>query len=92
VESGPLANSSAPYRILNLGNGKPVKLLDFIENLEKQLGKKAIKIFKPMQNGDIYQTYAQVDDLFKLCSYQPKVDVEQGIAHFVHWYKQYTGS
>uniref|UniRef100_UPI0012E03D30 NAD-dependent epimerase/dehydratase family protein n=1 Tax=Aeromonas finlandensis TaxID=1543375 RepID=UPI0012E03D30 len=63
-EAGSPANSSAPYRIFNIGNGKPIKVIDFIECLEKALGVKAIKNMMPMQAGDVYATWADTEDLF----------------------------
>jgi len=87
VESASAANSSAPYKIFNIGNGNPVKLLDFIQSLEKSLGVKAKKNFMPMQAGDVYQTYADVDDLFEVTGYKPSMSVEQGVDNFVQWYR-----
>jgi len=89
VESGSAANSSAPYKIFNIGNGNPVKLMDFIESLESSLGKVAKKNFMPMQPGDVYQTYADVDDLFKVTGYRPSVSVQQGVDNFVNWYRNF---
>ncbi len=89
VETGSAANSSAPYKIFNIGNGNPVKLLDFIEALEHSLGINAKKNLMPMQPGDVYQTYADVDDLFKVTGYKPSMEVVQGAKHFVDWYKSF---
>ena len=87
VESGSAADSSAPYKIFNIGNGNPVKLLDFIQSLEDSLGIKANKNLMPMQPGDVYQTYADVDDLFSITQYKPSMSVEKGVQNFVDWYK-----
>jgi UDP-glucuronate 4-epimerase len=89
VESASAANSSAPYKIFNIGNGNPVKLLDFIQSLEKSLGVTANKNLMPMQPGDVYQTYADVDDLFSVTKYKPSMSVEKGVEQFVQWYKDF---
>ena len=83
------ASSVAPYRIYNIGNSRPVNLMDFIETLEKYLGKKAIKEFMPMQPGDVHQTYADVNELEKDFGYRPSVDLEVGVRRFVEWYGGY---
>ncbi len=83
------SSSIAPYRILNIGNSNPVKLLDFIEVLEKELGKKAIKNFMPMQPGDVEKTHADVTELISEYGYKPDTSVEEGIRKFVEWYKKY---
>jgi UDP-glucuronate 4-epimerase len=85
----PANHSIAPYRIYNVGNVNPVKLLDFIEHLEQALGKKANKQLLPMQPGDVYQTYADVEDLFKVIDYRPQTNIAQGVEQFVQWYKGY---
>lgn len=89
VESGSAAQSSAPYRVFNIGNGAPVKLMAFVEALEKALGKEAIKNFMPMQPGDVQATWAETEDLFKVTGYQPKMDVETGVQKFVDWYRAF---
>ncbi len=81
--------SSAPYRVYNIGNSKPVKLLDFIEAIEDALGKRAVKNFLPMQPGDVPATWADVSDLAADFGYQPSTPVEEGIRRFVAWYKKY---
>lgn len=88
-ELGSPANSSAPYRVYNIGNGHPVKLLDFIEALETSLGLVAEKNMLPMQPGDVHATWADNDDFFAATGYQPKVGVSEGVAKFVEWYKSY---
>ncbi|OUR63158.1 protein CapI [Colwellia sp. 39_35_sub15_T18] len=89
VESGSSAQSSAPYRVFNIGNGNPVKLMAFIESLESSLGLTANKNMMPMQAGDVYQTYAEVEDLFAATSYRPNMSVEQGVDNFVQWYRAF---
>ncbi|MFM5387975.1 NAD-dependent epimerase [Aeromonas veronii] len=88
-EKGSPADSSAPYRIFNIGNGSPVKLMSFIDALEKALGIEAIKNMMPMQAGDVYATWADTEDLFKTTGYRPAMSVEQGVQAFVDWYKNY---
>lgn len=89
VETGSPATSSAPYKVYNIGNGNPVKLMDFIEALEVSLGVEATKNFMPMQPGDVYSTYADTDDLFKATGYKPSMSVKQGVKNFVDWYKEF---
>lgn len=83
------ATSYAPYRLYNIGNNQPVELAYFIEVLEDCLGKKAVKNMLPLQNGDVPATYADVDDLIREVGYKPGTPIEQGIAHFVKWYREY---
>lgn len=89
VESGIPATSSAPYKIYNIGNGHPVKLLDFINSLENSLGIKADKNMLPMQPGDVYATWADTEDFFKVTGYRPVVNVQEGVDCFVKWYRDY---
>lgn len=77
------------YKLYNIGNNQSVKLLDFIETVEKQLNKKADKIMMPMQPGDVERTWANVDDLIKDYGYQPSTSIENGVRKFVNWYKKY---
>ncbi len=81
--------SVAPYRVYNIGNNRPVKLLDFIEAIEDALGKRAVKNFLPMQPGDVPATWADVADLAADFGYQPSTPVEEGIRRFVEWYRGY---
>lgn len=83
------AASSAPYRIYNIGNNKPVELLRFIEVLENALGKKAKKRFLPMQPGDVTATFADIDALADAVGFRPATPIEYGIHAFVLWYKEY---
>jgi UDP-glucuronate 4-epimerase len=85
------ATSSAPYRIYNIGNNRPVELTYFIECIEKALGKKAIRNLIPMQPGDVEKTYANVEALVADIGFQPKTPIEEGIRRFVVWYKEYYG-
>ena len=83
------SSSFAPYRLYNIGNNQPVELLKFIEILEDCIGKKAIKNFLPMQPGDVYETYANVDDLVKDVGFVPKTDMKKGLINFINWYREY---
>ena len=65
--------------------------LDFVQSLESALGIKAKKNFMPMQAGDVYQTFADIDDLFNVTGYKPKMSVEQGVNNFVDWYREFYG-
>lgn len=89
VSTGTPANSSAPYRVYNIGNGSPVNLMDYISALETHLGKTADKNMLPMQPGDVYTTWADTEDLFKATSYKPQTSVDEGVKQFVNWYKNY---
>lgn len=81
--------SYAPYKIYNIGNNKPVDLLYFIEVLERTLGKKADKKFLPLQEGDVVETFANVDDLMRDVGFRPDTPIEEGIKNFVDWYRYY---
>lgn len=83
------SDTRAAYKLYNIGNNKPVKLMDFIETLEKCLGKQAIKELRPMQPGDVYRTYADVDDLMQDYGFKPKTSIEEGLRKFVEWYLEY---
>ena len=83
------ATSSAPYRVYNIGNHKPVALMRVIELLEEALGKKAEKHLQPLQPGDVPATYADVDDLVKHVAFKPDTPIEVGIRRFVEWYRGY---
>jgi UDP-glucuronate 4-epimerase len=83
------ASSKAPWRIYNIGNNKPVQLMDYIDALEKTLGKKAHINFLPLQLGDVPDTNANVDNLKKKFNYKPSTSVSEGVSKFVKWYKDY---
>lgn len=85
------STSYAPYRIYNIGNNTPVKLMDFIETLEDAVGKKAIKNFLPMQPGDVYATYADVAALSDVTGFHPRTSIKDGLNNFVAWYKDFYG-
>jgi len=81
--------SIAPWRLYNIGNNSPVELMDYIGALEKSLGIEAIKNMLPLQDGDVPDTYANVDDLVKDLNYKPTMSVDQGVENFVNWYKDF---
>jgi UDP-glucuronate 4-epimerase len=83
------AVSFAPYRLYNIGNNRPVKLMDFIAALEGHLGREAKKNFLPMQAGDVPATFADVDDLMADADFKPATPIEVGIGRFVAWYREY---
>ncbi len=89
VENGSAASSSAPYSIFNIGHGSPINLMGFVKSIEDELGLEAKKNFREMQAGDVYQTYAEVNDLFDAAGYKSKVTVEQGVAEFINWYRAF---
>ena len=80
-----------PFAVYNIGNNLPVKLLDFVSHIEDILGKKAEIIYKPMQLGDVYKTYADIDMLIKDTGFKPETDIKDGIRKFVDWYRNYYG-
>ncbi len=79
----------AYYRLLNIGNSKPVKLLDFIDCIEKSLGKEARKEMHPMQPGDVKQTFASTSKLKKICEYNPNTILVYGVEKFINWFKYF---
>lgn len=81
--------NGAKYKIYNIGNHEPVKLMDFIGELERQLGKEADKEYLPMQPGDVYRTYADVSELMKDFEFKPDTSIIEGIGKFVEWFKEY---
>ena len=83
------ANSKAPYRVYNIGNNKPAELIEFIEAIENELGRKGIKEFLPMQPGDVPATNADITELITDTGYSPQFSVKEGVKHFVRWYKDY---
>ena len=83
----PSERPTAPYKLYNIGNSKPVNLMDFIGALEISLGKKAVVNFKPLQAGDVYMTWADVDGLEYDLNYRPGTDLDEGIRSFVEWYR-----
>lgn len=83
-------SSLSPWRIYNIGNNSPVELMDYIEAIESTLGMKADKELLPLQQGDVPDTYADVDDLVKEFDYKPSTSIKLGVKNFVEWYKTYN--
>lgn len=88
-EQGSAKDSSAPYRVYNIGNGSPVQLMDFVKAIEKAIGIEAKKNFMPMQPGDVFKTWADTEDLEKVTGHKPQVSVQKGVEKFVAWYRKY---
>lgn len=78
-----------PYKVYNIGNNKPENLMMFISILEKVIGKKAKISFAPMQKGDVYQTFADIDDLIKDFNFKPTTSLQEGLFYFYEWYKEF---
>ncbi|HVF18318.1 MAG TPA: NAD-dependent epimerase/dehydratase family protein, partial [Steroidobacteraceae bacterium] len=83
------ATSNGPYRLYNIGNSAPVELMKYIESIENYLGKKAQKNLLPLQQGDVPDTFADVEDLVRDVGYKPATPVEEGVRRFVAWYVEY---
>ncbi|MEL0046967.1 MAG: capsular biosynthesis protein CpsI, partial [Deltaproteobacteria bacterium] len=81
--------SRAPWRVYNIGNNSPVELMDYIDALERSLGKKAKVEYLPLQPGDVPDTYADVEDLVQQFCYKPSTPISLGISSFVAWYHDY---
>ena len=88
-ENSDPSTSSAPYRIFNIGNNRPVKLIDFVEIIENCIGKKAKIDLTEMQPGDVESTFANIDAIQNYVDFKPETNVEKGIENFVSWYKRY---
>ncbi len=85
------ASSQAPYRVYNIGNNQPVELMYVIEQIEKHVGKLAIRNMMPIQPGDVQATFADVDALVRDVDFRPNTPIETGIERFVQWYREYHG-
>jgi UDP-glucuronate 4-epimerase len=83
--------STAPYRIFNIGNSKPVKLMDFIRAIEEELGKKAEMDLIPIQPGEVEKTWADVSGLSSEFGYSPETPVREGIRRFISWFREFYG-
>jgi UDP-glucuronate 4-epimerase len=79
----------APFRIVNIGNSSPVKLLDFIDQIEAYLGKKAVRNYMGMQPGDVPSSWADATLVNELTGYRPQTKVDEGIAAFIDWFRDY---
>ena len=91
IQPGDSLSPVAPYRVVNIGNADKVSLLDFIEAIEEQLGKKAIRNYLPMQMGDVPATWADASLLEHLTGFRPQTDYRDGIRRFVDWFREYYG-
>ena len=85
------ATSTAPYRIYNIGNQRPTKLMDYISCIEKAIGREAVKEFLPMQSGDVYRTYADSSALAEATGFKPDTALQEGIDKTVAWFENYYG-
>lgn len=89
IPNSPVVDDNgAYYKIYNIGNNKPERLMDYINTLEKCLGQEAKKEYLPMQPGDVYQTYADVDELMKDFDFKPTTTIEEGLRRFAEWFLQ----
>jgi len=88
-ENPVTSSSSAPYRLYNIGNSRPVELMKFIETIEKSMNKEAQKIFLPMQSGDVLKTFADVSEIENDLGYQASTNIKEGIKKFISWYNSY---
>jgi len=86
---GDSLSPAAPFRVVNIGNSDKIRLLDFVEAIEDELGKKAIRNYMPMQTGDVPATWADAGVLQQLTGYRPDTGFREGVARFVQWYREY---
>ncbi|MBE9061265.1 NAD-dependent epimerase [cf. Phormidesmis sp. LEGE 11477] len=89
VESTTNTSSKARFKVYNIGNNNPVELLEFINAIESAMGEKANMIMKPMQPGDVVETYADIEELKEKIAFSPSTSIEDGISRFVEWYTKY---
>jgi UDP-glucuronate 4-epimerase len=82
-------SSAAPFRIFNIGNGRPVELADFIAAIEENVGRKAIVEMLPMQPGDVADSFADVSEISRAIGYSPRVSYREGVKAFVDWYREF---
>ena len=83
------ASSRVPYRLYNIGSNRPIELLRYIEVLEECLGRKAQRVMKPLQPGDVPDTFADVSELITAVGYKPATPIEVGVRNFVDWFREY---
>ena len=83
------ATSFAPWRIYNLGNNKPISVLEYLSELEKNLGKKAKKVFLPIQPGEVPVTWSDINETFNNFKFKPKISINDGVKNFSNWFKRY---
>lgn len=89
--AGNAASGDTLARIYNIGNGSPVRLMDFVHAIEEKLGRKAEIHYMPMQPGDVPSTCADVEDLYRDIDFRPHTHVREGISRFIDWYREYYG-
>jgi UDP-glucuronate 4-epimerase len=89
IAPGDSLSPAAPFRVVNIGNSDKVRLLDFIDAIEAEIGKKAIRNYMPMQQGDVPATWADASLLQSLTGYRPQTPFREGVARFVRWYRDY---
>jgi UDP-glucuronate 4-epimerase len=87
----PSVSKTAPYKVYNIGNSSPVRLMEFIEAIESKLGIQAVKELLPMQPGDVPMTWADTGDLERDLGYRPSTPIKEGVEKFIDWYKEYYG-
>ena len=85
-----IAGDDPPFNVFNLGNNKPIELIDFITTIENITGKKALVNYQDMQKGDVKETYADISKLKDLVGYSPKTNIYEGMEAFIEWYKGYA--
>jgi UDP-glucuronate 4-epimerase len=91
VAEGDSLSPAAPYRVVNIGNSDKVRLMDFIDAIEQETGRKAIRNYLPMQAGDVPATWADASLLKSLTGYAPQTPFREGVRRFVEWYRDYYG-
>ena len=91
MDNDPSISKTAPYKVYNIGNSSPVRLMDFIEAIETKLGVEAKKELLPMQPGDVPMTWADTSDLERDLGYRPDTPIKEGVGKFVEWYREYYG-
>jgi UDP-glucuronate 4-epimerase len=89
IPAGDSLSPAAPYRVVNIGNSDKVRLMDFVDAIETEVGTKAIRNYMPMQQGDVPATWANADLLQTLTGYRPETPFQDGVAKFVAWYRDY---
>lgn len=89
IPAGDSLSTAAPFRVVNIGNSDKVRLMDFVDAIETEIGKKAIRNFMPMQQGDVPATWADAELLHSLTGYRPQTSFKEGVAKFVTWYRDY---
>ncbi|MGN3974597.1 NAD-dependent epimerase/dehydratase family protein [Tsuneonella sp. SYSU-LHT278] len=91
IEPGDSLSPVAPFRVVNIGNGEKIRLLDFVEAIEAECGREAVRNYLPMQKGDVPATWANADLLRRLTGYRPETGYREGVRRFVAWYRDYYG-